>query len=364
MRLLQEGQSIRGTYEVERFLGEGAFAEVYRVKHYILGRQAMKVFKAPGMTSEETLEQLGEAVLLSQIGHRNIVRVFDANVLESDGRRYGYFTMEHVAAGSLVDFWRSHGSRYVPIKAVLDVMCQACSGLVVAHAAKIVHRDIKPQNILVGYDGDGLRVRIGDFGLARRVNPLRMLATTKGTLDFKSPEALRDLHADSQAGDVWALGTTLYLLLTDRLPFGSADGGYARFDLPPVPASHLNAQADPRLDQVVLKALAIDPAARFPNAQAMLASLQAIRDRPDPPATVSAGEPSMTEKSVFGLQSSPDETRARTMVRQAMDMAKSVAKLGEAADLLEEAFNKWPQLRDEYAPQLKLWRCGIASCRV
>src|SRR5205823_7931133 len=81
--LLEEGQTVRDTYEVERFLGGGAFAEVYRVKHRFLGRQAMKVFKRVGMNLEEIHEMLGEAILLSRIGHPNIVRVFDANVLEA-----------------------------------------------------------------------------------------------------------------------------------------------------------------------------------------------------------------------------------------------------------------------------------------
>src|SRR5438046_8985320 len=94
MRLLEEGQTVRDTYEVERFLGEGAFAEVYRVKHRFLGRQAMKVFKRVGMNLEEIHEMLGEAILLSRIGHPNIVRVFDANVLEAAQGTYGYFTME------------------------------------------------------------------------------------------------------------------------------------------------------------------------------------------------------------------------------------------------------------------------------
>jgi len=94
MRLLEEGQTVRDTYEVERFLGEGAFAEVYRVKHRFLGRQAMKVFKRVGMNLEEIHEMLGEAILLSRIGHPNIVRVFDANVLEAAQGTCGYFTTE------------------------------------------------------------------------------------------------------------------------------------------------------------------------------------------------------------------------------------------------------------------------------
>ena len=84
MSLLQKGQIIRDTYEVERFLSEGAFAEVYRVKHRFLGRQAMKVFKRGGMTIQEIENMLGEAIMLSRLGHPNIVRVFDANVLKTD----------------------------------------------------------------------------------------------------------------------------------------------------------------------------------------------------------------------------------------------------------------------------------------
>jgi serine/threonine protein kinase len=98
LALLTEGQSVRDTYEVERFLGEGAFAEVYRVRHRYLGRQALKLFKMSGLTAPEVEAMLGEAVLLSRIEHPNIVRVFDANTITIDGQLYGYFTMEHVAA--------------------------------------------------------------------------------------------------------------------------------------------------------------------------------------------------------------------------------------------------------------------------
>ena len=120
MGLLFEGQIIRGTYEVERFLGEGAFAEVYRVKHRFLGRQAVKVFKTIGMTTEEIEKTLEEAILLSRLGHPNIVRVFDANTTEigkrdrrGDPLVVGFFTMEYVAGGSLEQFWRSYGANLV-----------------------------------------------------------------------------------------------------------------------------------------------------------------------------------------------------------------------------------------------------------
>src|SRR5689334_13919901 len=122
MALFSEGLVIRDTYEVERFLGQGAFAEVYRVKHRFLGRQAMKVFKRVGMSLDQIQEMLGEAILLSRIGHPNIVRVFDANTVETKNGTCGYFTMEHVPGGSLDKFWRSHGARFVPIETTLDVI--------------------------------------------------------------------------------------------------------------------------------------------------------------------------------------------------------------------------------------------------
>ena len=134
MSLLKEGQKLRETYEVERFLGEGAFTEVYRVQHRFLGRQAMKVLKIPGVTVCEIEQMLGEALLLSRIGHPNVIRVFDANVLEMAGGRFGFFTMEYVAGGSLDRFWRSYRDNLMPIEQAIEVMKQVCAGIAVAHA--------------------------------------------------------------------------------------------------------------------------------------------------------------------------------------------------------------------------------------
>src|SRR5690606_33740772 len=177
-------------------------------------------------TLEETEQMLGEAILLSQIGHPNIVRVFDADTVETSAGQCGFFTMEYVAGGNLENFWVSHRERFVPVDDAVRILRQVCAGLAVAHAEEppIIHRDITPQNILVGYDRDGLRARISDFGLAKRADPLTELASTKGTLAFKAPEALRNRQGDSRASDVWALGTIAYLLLTDTLPYDDSSG--------------------------------------------------------------------------------------------------------------------------------------------
>lgn len=366
MSILAEGQMIGDTYEVERFLGEGAFAEVYRVRHKFLGRKAMKVFKRGGMTVPEIEEMLGEAILLTHIGHPNIVRVFDANVFETDRGLRGYFTMENVAGGSLENFWHSHGTQFVPIETTIDLIKQVCRGLSVAHKQDppIIHRDIKPQNILVGYEADGLRARVSDFGLAKKVNPLTLLATAAGTPAFKPPEAFSDSKGDSCAADIWSIGTTLYMLLTDQLPYKvPADLGWGTrnvFKGGFTPASEINPDANSSLDEIVSKALNQKPSGRFRDSGEMLDALDMWSPRTSKPPQQPLSAPSFASKSLAGKHhSSPNQKLAEQMAGDAIQLNKT-GRLGEAADLMEEAFNKWPDLRGRYANQVKLWRCGIS----
>ena len=135
MSILDEGDTIRDTYEVERFLGEGAFAEVYRVKHKFFGRQAMKVFKTPSINADDVTKMLQEAILLSRIGHPNIVRVFDANTIETKRGTCGFFTMEYVPGGTLDKLRRSYGTKRMPVETCVDLMKQVCRGLAVAHSS-------------------------------------------------------------------------------------------------------------------------------------------------------------------------------------------------------------------------------------
>ncbi|MGA2032913.1 MAG: serine/threonine-protein kinase [Thermoguttaceae bacterium] len=319
------------------------------------------------MTIEETEEMLGEALVLSRIGHPNIIRVFDANTTDTSRGMCGFFTMEYVAGGSLERFWRSHGTRFVPVETAIDLIRQVCRGLAVAHQEQppLVHRDIKPQNILVGYEPDGLRARVSDFGLAKHVNPLTLLASARGTPCFKPPEVFEDPQRDSCAGDVWAIGSTLYLLLTDRLPYGDL-GETGALDpkclqRPLAPPSRLNVQVDADLDSIVARSLATNPKDRYASAGAMLEDLAAWKPRPSKGSARALPAKSWeASKGALGTWSPGNQSEARKMIAKAVEFSRKANALNDAADLMEEAFNKWPDLRTQYEYQLKLWRRGVS----
>lgn len=363
MQILSPGQLIRETYTVERLLGEGAFAEVYRVKHRFMGRQAMKVFKASGATLEDIERDLAEAILLSGIKHPNIIEVYDANVLETEKGQFGYFTMTYVPGGTLERYWRSFGAALMPVEQVVEVVKQACRGLAVAHSSSppIVHRDIKPQNVLVGFTGDGVHVRLSDFGLAKAVNPLTLLVSARGTLGFKPPESLENV--DSCAADIWAIGTTLYLLLTDEMPFpmlSERDIDDANRFLRPIrPPRIYNILVDAGLESIIFRCLAASPADRYADATELLHDLERWKPGYNPPGT-SVSQSKRGSKTAMGEPSPRDlKVEAQNALDEAVRIAQDPARLTIAADLLEEAISKDPALRERYGSQLQLWRKGI-----
>ena len=354
-RLLTEEQNLKDTYIVEGFLGEGAFAEVYRVKHYLFGRQALKIFKMPGSIAEIS-HSLEEAVLLSKLGHRGIIRVFDAGVYENENGSHGYFTMEYIAGGSLYRHWLNYGNKFMPVEEAVDIVRQVAEGLALAHQDNppIVHRDIKPHNILVGYDALGMRVCLSDFGLAKHVHPLQLAASVRGTLIYKAPETFSDYGADSCAGDVWALGVVLYQLLTNHFPYelgGSEQLTANSFDVTLKRAQDFNMMVDDDLEKIVNKALAIDKAKRYQTGVEFLADLRRWN-----------GSKSELHRAEFlpeesDLKNNPSPEGA-LIVRQAFETAYDEGDLKRASRLLNEAIRSAPELRERYEAQLKLWQSG------
>ncbi|AOS64580.1 serine/threonine-protein kinase [Actinoalloteichus hymeniacidonis] len=355
MTLLNPGDRVSDTLVVDRLLGEGAFAEVHRVQHEFLGWQAMKLFKRVA-SSSETRAMLGEARLLSTLGHPNIVRLFEASTVVTPEGVRGFFTMEYVAGGSLERLATAHRPS-VPTELAAEVMTQIATGLAVAHIQDppIVHRDITMANILVGYDDAGLRVRVSDFGLAKRADPFTQLASAQGTYAFMAPEVLRG-DGYSCAGDVWSVGTIGYLLLTDHLPFHDGEMyssfSLARFNKRLLPPSSYNETVDRALDEIVMSALEVDPGNRPSTARVLEEALRARREHRvrRPPENVADGA---------APTGRPVDERATELARQALALSRVPGELDRAADLMEEAVSLSSRTRDRYLPALLLWRRGV-----
>ena len=310
MPLLRAGDRVGERLVVDRMLGEGAFAEVYRVDHDILGRQALKLFKRAA-SPVTTHRRLAEARLLSQLVHPNIVRVFDAGTVATPEGVRGWFTTEYVAGGSLERLVRAHRPA-VPTPLAVEVLEQMAAGLTVAHSRRppIVHRDVTLANVLVGYDADGLRVRLSDFGLARHADPATGRVGPQGTYAFMAPEVLRG-QGCSCASDVWSLGVVAYRLLTNVFPY-EGDPPFdprstLRFRSRLLPPSAYNGEVDPELDRLVVAMLRLRPEDRPADAGEVARALRRRRETVPSPtgpavrvhAPVSPTAPTLTSTTTW-----------------------------------------------------------------
>lgn len=347
--LLTRGQRINSALVVDRRLGEGAFAEVYRVRHHILGWQALKLFKHVASLAA-TSRMFDEARILSTLGHPNIIRVFDAGTVQTSEGARGYITMEYVAGGSLERLIASH-SRAVPVGEATAVLRQAAEGLALAHERQhpIVHRDLSLANVLITYDESGLRVKVSDFGLAKETDPGTRAASAQGTVAYMPPEVLRRGTGYSCAGDVWALGTIAYFLLTDHFPYNGGDPvqsfSLERFSRPLPPPSSFNDDVGPELDRLVLDMLRTDPTDRPATARAVAERAETLR----PPAGPRSPGPAPA-----GVERSVEE-----LVRAAIALSRMPGRLADAANQLEEAVSRHPRLRERHMARLMTWRRGV-----
>jgi serine/threonine-protein kinase len=362
---LTEGCLIKGTYILERFLGRGAFGDVYRVRHKYLGRQAMKVFREAKMSEQEMSEMLHEALLLSKIGHPNVIRVFEANVLDKKYGKKGYFTMEYVAGGTLDGYMSVR--QFVPVAEAVAIARQICAGVAVAHhfRPRIIHRDLKPQNVLIGYEETGLRARVSDFGLAKAPDKLTGVASAAGSLMYKPPEAFDGV--DSFTGDAFAIGVIFYEMLTGQIPF-KVNRNISltnRKDMEellvtsrrrkPTDPSKINEAVDTDLDAIVQKALEFKASDRYTDAKDMfnvISSYEKTLSKTKPPASESKNV-SRTKKELNA------SALAERYMRKAMKLSNQASMLEEATDYLQKAFMIDESLREKYVHLLKMWKKGV-----
>ncbi len=271
-----EGQTL-GKYRILEALGRGGMAQVYRAYHPQLERYvAVKVLRADLVEQEEFLARFRrEAHAVSGLRHANIVQVFDFDVQDD----LYYMVMELLEGDTLrarLSNYRGQGQR-MPLPEVLRVTADVLTGLEHAHGEGIIHRDIKPANIMLTKKGQAV---LTDFGIAQIVGATQVTASgaLMGTLSYMAPEQGLKGATDVRS-DIYSLGIVLYEMLTGYTPF-DADTPLAILmkhlnDPLPLP-SHVDPHIPPALEEIVLKALAKDPADRYQTAAEMLAALQGL----------------------------------------------------------------------------------------
>ena len=274
-QLLPAHTVIRDTYTIAEYLGEGAFGAVYKVRHKYLGIQALKVFHPGSIPVEHESELFNEAFILSKLTNEHIVRVYEANTFSLNLKRYCYIAMEFIKDGTLDDFIKKNVR--ISIDQALEIQRQICLGLSAAHRLQppVVHRDVKPQNILVSVQDGNLIVKVSDFGQAKHVDPITRITEAAGTIAYLPPEGF--WNYESAASDVYSAGIIFYILLTGVAPFPMPSGYRqeekeieravkASRNRTPDPPSKFNNIIDAKLDRLVLKALDPNIKSRYANA--------------------------------------------------------------------------------------------------
>ena len=263
---------VAGRYQIIRRLGQGGMGTVYEAFDAELERTiALKTIRPDLAANAAALRRLKQETLLTrQIAHRNVVRVFDLGV--ADGLRF--ITMEFVDGADLRSLLDARGK--FPPKDAIAVIKQICQGLQAAHAEDVIHRDLKPQNILIGRDD---RVRIVDFGLARSFEQTGITRTgaVLGTPHYMAPEQALGGQSDARS-DIFALGVVLYELLTGELPFPAdnlAESFLARTRDRARPIASIDRSVPPWLARIVMRCLERDPARRYQSAQELLEEINA-----------------------------------------------------------------------------------------
>ncbi len=263
---LPKGTILSDRYRIDAFLAEGGMALVYRAHDLRLERDvALKIVKDDFANSPDYQAAfINEAKLAAKVNHPNLVNVFDQGV---DGD-FDYLVMELVEGKTLREILTKFGK--IESNRALDVIAAVLAGLSALHRAGVIHRDVKPENIILANDG---RIKVTDFGLARPASMAQSAAAPLlGTVAYISPEALRGQSVDARS-DLYAVGIVLFELLTGEQPFNAEDSrAVARMHLQervPAPSS-LNPAISTEVDALVLKSTNQSAEARFESASSML----------------------------------------------------------------------------------------------
>ncbi len=277
--MLQSGTVLAGRYEILEILGEGGMGAVYKARDRELTRTvALKVIRPDLVRNPAIVERFKQELRLShQVTHKNVIRIYDLG----EGEGVKFITMEYIEGKDLRALIREK-KKFTPIETV-NVIQQVCQALDAAHSVGVIHRDLKPQNIMRDCSG---RILVMDFGLARTLQGDGMTQTGAlvGTMEYMSPEQALGVELD-QRSDIFALGLIFYEMLTGKMPF-AAESALAslvkRTQERAIPVSNIDAHIPEALSGIVSKCLERDPAARFASIQELAEEIEVWQGKRTP----------------------------------------------------------------------------------
>ena len=288
---------VDGRYKVISRLGAGGMADVYLAEDQLLGRQvAVKLLHHHFAEDQEFVERFRrEASSAAGLSHQNIVGIFD----RGEWQGTYYIAMEYVAGRSLKTTVRERGA--LDPATAIDIVTQILRAARSAHKRGVIHRDLKPHNVILDEEG---RARVTDFGIARAgASDMTLTGSIMGTAQYLSPEQAQG-HVVSVASDLYSIGVILYELLTGVVPFEGDSAvaiAFKQVSAQPRAPSAVNPAVPAALDAVVLRALEKDPARRYVDADEFIVVLQRQREA----LRSSTGAAVMSSGGTRGTQSLP-----------------------------------------------------------
>ena len=274
--MLVPGMYLVNRYEILEKIGSGGMADVYKAKCHVLNRLvAIKVLKQEYSTDATFVKKFRvEAQSAAGLSHPNIVNVYDVG---EDNGIY-FIVMELVQGITLKNYIDMKGK--LDIREALNISVQIASGLSAAHDNRIIHRDIKPQNIIMSRDG---KVKVTDFGIAKVADSTTVTTTAAGTVHYISPEQARGGYSDEKS-DIYSLGITMYEMVTGRVPFeGETNVAVALLHIQGemVPPRELEPSIPKSFEKIILKCTQKKPDRRYASARELIADLRKVLTHPD-----------------------------------------------------------------------------------
>jgi beta-lactam-binding protein with PASTA domain/predicted Ser/Thr protein kinase len=306
VRELGAGTVVDGRYKIVTRLGSGGMADVYCAEDSQLGRRiALKVLYARFAEDDEFVERFRrEASSAAGLQHQHVVSVYDRGEWEGTS----YIAMEFVDGRTLKQVIQAEAPMD-PVRAI-DLAVQVLRATRFAHRRGVIHRDLKPHNVIVDAED---RAKVTDFGIARAgASDMTQTGSIMGTAQYLSPEQAQG-HAVTPRSDLYSIGICLYEMLTGRIPFDGESAvtiALKQVNEAPVPPSHYNAAVPAPLEDAVLRALAKDPAERFADADAFIAALEDARAQIEagsaPPAQPTTAFAPVAPPMVYGAPLAED----------------------------------------------------------